>query len=198
LGLSFHYSGRIANPEQLPELIDEIKDVAKAFNWKYFIYERQFQLNTYGKSVFNQEIYGISFTPTNCETIDVCFLSNGRMSGPANLSFWGAAVSKPECDYLYMLSVKTQFAGIETHLFIIQLFRYLSKKYFTDFNLSDEGQYWETNDESILRANFKKYTDLIDSVSLGLENIPIKPNENMEAYLVRLMNLMHNKRNTNK
>jgi hypothetical protein len=29
MGLSFHYSGSIADPELLPGLIDEIQDIAK-------------------------------------------------------------------------------------------------------------------------------------------------------------------------
>lgn len=43
MGLSFYYSSSIANPELLPELIDEIKDVAKVYDWKYNVYERQQQ-----------------------------------------------------------------------------------------------------------------------------------------------------------
>jgi hypothetical protein len=194
MGLSFHYSGKISNPDLLPELITEIQDIAKEFNWKYNIYDKIFPVHSFDVATFNPNIYGISFTPTNCETIFVCFLSNGRMSSPLNLRFYGNVLTKPECDYLYMLSVKTQYAGIETHQFIIQLFRYLNKKYFTDFNLSDEGQYWETNDKTILSDTFKRYSDLIDSFSLGLQNIPLLPNEKMESYLIRLMKLINDKK----
>lgn len=42
MGLSFHYNGRISKAELLPELIDEIQDIAKAYNWKYFVFDRQF------------------------------------------------------------------------------------------------------------------------------------------------------------
>jgi len=187
MGLSFHYSGSIANPASLPELIEELEDIAKVNGWKYVIFERQFPINSFKKPEYNEEIYGICMTPPNCEPIDVCFLSNGRMSSAMHLRFYGKTEKQNERDYLYMLSVKSQSAGIETHRFIIQLFRYLNKKYFADFKLTDEGQYWETNDEDVLETNFKKYTDLINGFVFAIENYPIKPGEDIESYFLRLM-----------
>ena len=198
MGLSFHYSGRIANPDLLSDLIDEIEDIAKVYRWKYNIYERYFQENTIGKPDYNQNIYGITFTPTDCETISVSFLSNGRMSSRSHLIFWGHTPEQPEREYLYMLSVKTQYAGAELHMFIIQLFRYLNTKYFTDFKLSDEGQYWETNDETILKTTFKRYTDFINGFASTLESHPTIFGEDIESYLNRLLKILQDKRNEGK
>jgi len=195
MGLSFHYSGRIANPESLPELIEEIEDIAKVFNWKYFVFERQFPEKTIVYSDYNQQLYGICFTPTNCETVDICFLSNGRMSSAAHLQFWGKTDEQPEREYLYMLSVKTQYAGRDVHLFIIRLFRYLNEKYFADFKLSDEGEYWETNDEYLLKKNFDRYTELIDGFASAIQNQPIRMDEDMETYFLRLMKQIHDHKN---
>ena len=195
MGLSFHYSGSIANPELLPELIDEIQDIAKMYNWKYFIFDRQFPENSFGKTEYNHNIYGICFTPTDCETIDICFLSNGRMSSLLHLKFFGKADNQAEQAYLYMLSVKTQSAGVELHQFVIQLFRYLNKKYFADFKMSDEGSYWETDDLALLRTTFKRYTDLINGFSSALEYIQIQPDETIESYFERLLKLLHDNKN---
>lgn len=198
MGLSFHYSGSIAKPEFLPELIEEIQDIAKVYSWKYNVYEQQFPENAFAKSGYNQNIYGISFTPLNCETISVSFLSNGRMSDHPHLIFFGKTNDQAESEYLYMLSVKTQYAGAELHMLIIQLFRYLNSKYFADFKLSDEGQYWETNDETILETTFRKYTDLINGFALAIESYPVLSDENIESYLKRLMKLLQDKRNEGK
>jgi hypothetical protein len=187
MGLSFHYSGRIANPASLPKLIDEIQDIARVYSWKYFVFDREFPDNTIGKPDYNQRIYGICFTPPECETVDVCFLSNGRMSSASHLQFWGKTDVQAESEYLYMLSVKTQYAGVETHQFIIQLFRYLNEKYFADFTMSDEGEYWETNDETLLKVNFKRYTELIDGFVSAIESYPIREGEDIESYFLRLM-----------
>lgn len=187
MGLSFHYSGRIARPEKLQDLIEEVEDIAKAYNWKYTVFDRQFPEGTVGKPTYNQNIYGILFTPPECETIFICFLSNGRMSSPVHLEFWGKTDQQEEREYLYRLSVKTQFAGIETHKFIIQLFRYLNGKYFADFKLSDEGEYWETNNDDVLKANFRRYNELLDNFVSAIENHPIRPDEDIEEYFLRVM-----------
>ena len=60
MGLSFHYSGRIAQLQQLNNLITEVEDIVKVFNWKYHIYERQFPENKFGEIDYNDKIYGIS------------------------------------------------------------------------------------------------------------------------------------------
>jgi hypothetical protein len=114
MGLSFHYSGSIAKPELLPDLIDEVQDIAKIYNWKYTLYERQFPENIFGKADYNQSFYGISITPPGSETISICFLSNGRMSDNVHLKFYGKTAEQQESKYLYMLSVKTQYAGVES------------------------------------------------------------------------------------
>jgi hypothetical protein len=40
------------------------------------------------------------------------------------------------------LFTKTQYAGVETHMAMIRLIRYLDEKYFERFELHDESQYW--------------------------------------------------------
>ena len=90
MGLSFHYSGRIANPELLPKLIEEVLDITKTYGWKNFCYETSFPQNRLsGINEYSDEVFGISFTPPECETIFISFLSNGRMSSPIHLRFYG-------------------------------------------------------------------------------------------------------------
>ena len=50
----------------------------------------------------------------------------------------------------------------------------LSQKYFQDYELTDEGNYWETGDESILEKNFKTYNDLVDGVAHSIKNYSIQ------------------------
>jgi len=190
MGLSFHYSGSIAKPQLLPYLIEEVEEIVKVFKWKYTIFERQFPEGNYGKSDYNDEIYGICFTPPECETIFISFLSNGRMSNPHSLKLWGQSSTKQGQKFLYMLSVKTQFAGVAIHKIVIQLFSHLNKKYFVDFTMIDEGQYWETNDEELLKSTFRKYTDLLDDVTFAFENFPAQQNENLEGYLEKIFNMV--------
>ena len=107
------------------------------------------------------------------------------MSTPVALKFFGEQRDEDEKKYLYQLSTKTQFAGINVHQVIIHLLKYLKEKYLEDFVLLDEGQYWETNDKSVLEANFSRYTLLLDIVEDGLKNLPMKPGERMTKGLKR-------------
>jgi len=194
MGLSIHYSGDFKKGASLSTMIEEVRDVAELYNWKYNIYKDKFIKEAFGIKDYNKAIYGISFTPTNCETVSIEFLSNGKMSSLAHLKFFGKENERPQEEYLYMLSVKTQFAGIEIHKLIIHLFKHLNEKYFINFKVIDEGQYWETGDEKKLQEIFTRYIDLLDSFSSSLEIYPRKNNESFEAYFVRLMNQIKKRR----
>ena len=187
MGLSIHYSGSFKQGASLQAMIEEVKDIAEVYKWRFNIYEDGFPSNSFGKTEYNQNIYGISFTPQECETVWLCFLSNGKMSSPAHLQFFGSSKKKEEQAYLYMLSVKTQYAGIEIHKLIIHLLKYLSEKYLQDFTVMDEGRYWETGDEALLKETFKRYTYLIESFTSSIENYPINSGESFEAYFERLL-----------
>jgi uncharacterized protein YsxB (DUF464 family) len=118
------------------------------------------------------------------------------MSSPDHLQFFGKTAPLEEQPYLYMLSVKTQFSSPLIHATIIQLFRHIIQKYLTHFELSDEGEYWETNDETVLKQNFEKYTALLDNFALGLETLPIDTNESYEHYFQRLMEIVSKRKNS--
>jgi len=193
MGLSIHYRGSFNAEAPLQAMIEEAKDIAEIYKWKYHIYENSFPINSIHKTAYNQNIYGIRFTPPNCETNWLCFLSNGKMSSPSNLEFYGNSATKEEAGYLYMLSVKTQYAGIEIHKLVIHLLKYLSVKYLRDFTINDEGGYWESGDEKLLQNTFKSYTDLIESFTSSVENYPIKSGESFETYFERLLKQIHKK-----
>ena len=194
MGLSIHYSGSFKPEASLQAMIEEVKDIAEIYKWRYTVFEDEFPAGGFGKAEYNQNIYGICFTPPECETVSLCFLSNGKMSDALNLKFYGDSKDKEEAKYLYMLSVKTQYAGIVIHKLVIHLLRHLSKKYLQDFILSDEGGYWETGDEKILQDAFKRYTDLIESFATSLENYPKESGESFEAYFERLLKQIQQKR----
>lgn len=197
MGLSIHYSGKFnltLGGTSLSEMIEEVKDIAEIYNWAYTVFEKEFPSQSFVEDYFDDKIYGISFTPPNCETVDLCFLSNGRMSSLPNLKFFGNSTDETHKQYLYMLSVKTQFSGSNIHKILIHLLKYLNKKYFQEFKVIDEGQYWETGDEKILEDNFKRYNELMDLVGSALENISIKSTETFEEYFERILKIIHNKR----
>ena len=193
MGLSIHYSGRIADKSKLPRLIEELEEIAVIQGWDYHVFEREFPPRDYSEHEHDGNLYGIFFSHPRCEPVSIAFLSNGRMSGPLQLTCWGESQDETEQRHLYLISTKTQYAGVEIHKMVISLFRYLHKRYLTDFELIDEGEYWETNDEELLKRNFKKNTDLINSVASALENNRRNEGEDTEAFIERVIQQMHDK-----
>ena len=194
MGLSIHYKGSFRESASLSKMVNEVKDIMEVRKWEYNIYQDEFPNDYNLKNSYNENIYGISFTPPECETVSLCFLSNRKMSSPVLLKFYEKTSYKPEQEYLYMLSVKTQFAGVEIHKFIIELFRYLQKQeYFETLEIIDEGKYWETRDENLLQDIFKQNVNLLDNFSLVIESIPKKNGESYEKYFERLKNIIRNR-----
>ncbi len=196
MGLSINYSGSFKKKASLEAMIDEVKDIAEIYEWKYTIANARFPKNSFDKIEYDGKLYGISFTPPNSETISLTFLSNGKMCSGARLKFFGNSDNENDKLYLYMLCSKTQYAGSTNHKIIIHLLKYLSQKYFQDFKLTDEGNYWETGDESILEKNFKTYNDLVDDVVHSVKNYPINTTETFTEYFERIIKMLDEKRNT--
>jgi uncharacterized protein YsxB (DUF464 family) len=97
-----------------------------------------------------------------------------------------------------MLSVKTQYAGLETHAIIIDFFRFIATKYLKNFTISDEGQYWESNDKKVLQAQFERYNSILDTFTLGLETIAPSTNESLIEYIERVAHKTNNYLKNNK
>jgi len=97
MGISIHYSGRIANKQNLPQLLEEVQEIATVHGWKTHIYENEFPASidsltpseTFNNSEHDGLLYGIDFTPDGSEPVSICFLSNGRMSTIMQLACWG-------------------------------------------------------------------------------------------------------------
>jgi hypothetical protein len=114
MGLSIHYSGSFNAKASLQAMIEEVKDIAEIYKWGYHVFEDEFPADSPGETEYNQNIYGICFTPPECETVWLCFLSNGKISSPVNLEFYGNSKNKEEHEYLYMLSVKPSMQELKS------------------------------------------------------------------------------------
>lgn len=56
--------------------------------------------------------------------------------------------------------VKTQFAGADVHIKIVELLRQL-KPFLVKLEVEDEGEYWESSDKNKLNAHIKTINDLM-------------------------------------
>ncbi len=189
MGISIHYSGKLKSEKFLPELIEEVKDIAAINKWQYLIFEKEFPLNKFGKKKFNGLLYGISFSPPDCESVCLTFLPDGAL-----VPLWilhPNFIDERKKITLRTVSVKTQFAGPQAHKIIIHLLDFLSKKYLIRFKMSDEAKYWETRDEALLEREFKFLGDLINGFRSHIETIPMNKNETIENYILRIAQGIH-------
>ena len=194
MGLSFHYKGALKKPQFLKKVIEEVVDISQANNWKFHVFEETFPNHAFTVDSHDDSIYGICFSPPNCEVVCFTFLSNGKMCAFYDLEQSNLPGNELDDNYV---SVKTQFSGAEIHKQLINIFDYINKKYLENFDLTDEGNYWETKNDQLLEDTFEKYTNLINGFDSLLSNIPIGENETIEAYLIRIAEINNKKNDTN-
>lgn len=72
--------------------------------------------------------------------------------------------------------VKTQFAGSHTHMRLVTLLRDL-QPFFEDLKVSDEGEYWETGDESLLTGHIVKCHEVIAQIARENPRAQVKVRE---------------------
>ena len=188
MGLTIHYNGKLKNANDLKSLIDDVKDVAIAEKWDYFVFEDQFENNSFSEIIDRENLYGIMITPPKSEPFSMSFLSNGRMSSILNFNVIKLESEINE-DLVYAVFTKTQYSGYENHKKLILLLDFISKRYLEDFECKDDGYYWESRDEDLLKKTFEKYTNLIDGFTSSIEMIPMNEGENLEDYLIRLASI---------
>jgi hypothetical protein len=72
--------------------------------------------------------------------------------------------------------VKTQFAGVPTHLRLIKLLRVL-QVFFESFKVDDEGEFWETSDENVLAKHMRQCNEAITELAKEHPNAQVKVKE---------------------
>jgi len=197
MGLSIHYQGEIKRYDLIEELVFEAEDICKSLNWKYHTWMKTSNVNDDAHlnnpdfiNYIHEDLKGISIMPDECEPVELVFFPSGKLCSPIKLKFNDAATNDLMVEYV---STKTQYAGIDTHLAVLKLLQYFKDKYFSFFELSDEGMYWETKDEEILKTQFAKYNFIVHSVRNALKDFKALPGETPESLADRLEELLKKK-----
>jgi len=181
MGLTIHYSGKLRSPAAIQPLIEETIDICKSLKWPYEILPTDPEI----------PVEGILVNPEGCEPVWLTFQQEGAMCNPILYSYVlkeeGNGIPSEAEQWLF---TKTQYAGVDTHMAIIRLLRYLSEKYFEKFELHDESQYWETNDEEICRKTFEKYGLIMDMVGAALDSMEHVPDESADQLADRIEKLL--------
>jgi len=166
----------------------EVVDVCKELSWAYHLIP--------GPN--SDKLTGIVFSPTGSEPICLTCLPDGRLCSPFNIMNKDLyEENELDAELIYTTSTKTQYAGMETHIAIIKLLKYLKEKYFSVFELIDEGGYWETMDEKILLGQFTTYETAINRLIEALGQIEPTETETAESIADRVERLLKEKLSNN-
>lgn len=197
MSISIHYKGRIDDKRQVRALMDEIQDIAETMGWNYHCLDEDWKKKSQLKLEHRENgtyitghagLKGISFSPhPESETIWLFFDHEGWINSPMNL------VTKDDYTDLETarwLSVKTQMAGAETHIAILKLFKYLKKKYISNLEISDDGGYWESNDQEALEEKFAQLNMAIDMITSALTNLPINSEDDTKSIVRKIEDLL--------
>ena len=185
MGITIHYNGRFKQDASLSEMIDEVTDIANVNQWKYQTFKTKLPYKQGKGIVGDSDLYGMLLNVPDCESVMLTFLDDRRLVNP----FWLHLIEKGDKDeeeYRYMASTKTQFGGVDAHLRIIHLLKYLSVKYFDEFELTDEAQYWETGDADKARKLFNFLGSMINKLGAALSNLNASPDESIDDLANRI------------
>ena len=159
MGITIHASGKIDSIDDVPRLIDDLKEAAVERNWKYHIINDDFAVRPNavltphkagGRAATIEGSLGLKGIILNvepkAEPLAVLFDCNGVLTDMMQQLSWINGHGQGE----RFTSCKTQFADIDAHIHIIELLDSLKKKYISDLLVSDEGAYWESRDRRLL------------------------------------------------
>jgi len=186
MGITIHYRGRIKSVDLIRPLVHEVTDIAKTMKWKYNTrdedfavpYSAKFKHTAKGLGIGGSlSIKGISFQPHPSSEWFYLFFNKYRvLCDIMAYAFEGKVRRKP-----VSISTKTQFAGPDVHMTVVKLLKYLAKKYFAEFEVTDEGHFWDTGDPEectksfyILGKSIETLGKVLDAASdeLGLAKSP--------------------------
>ena len=181
MGLSIHYSGVIKDTKEIENLVSEVADICQSLGWRYHIIAPE-----------DDPINGIAFSPEGSESLFLTFMPDGRLCSLLSFALKEKYPDQP-FEPIYTISTKTQYAGMDAHMAVIKLLKYLKEKYFSEFELMDEGYYWETGDKDQLKSQFGKYETAMEVVTGALEGIQKVPGETPGSLAERIEKILKEK-----
>jgi len=195
MGITIHYKGKLNNLDLLNTFCDEIKDIAKDMNWSFNTINND--LNKPNSSYMDENghikghipIKGVNvIIHPKAESLSFLFDKNGNLRNLLMMTYKNGKES--EGSYIF---IKTQFAPIEIHITIVTLLVYIKKKYISNLEVIDEGNYWETHNKKILKEKLSFVNKKIDKLRTLISEIKIDGTDTSETILRKIENVLKKK-----
>ena len=183
MGITIFYHGRLRDIADLPLLQAELQAACVRLGWPCILIDERIlgtaerytvvpvecddgiptnRFETYDEPV-DDHVRGGVIRPPGCETLFLTFDRLGRMVWYNNASDASAQPGRYGLIQEHLFC-KTQFGSPETHIRVCELLR-LVEKYAAEWEVTDEGNFWETRDEQVLLATWVHYQAIFDTFS---------------------------------
>jgi hypothetical protein len=178
MGVSIHYRGKMADISTINVLCDELALVADKMDWTCTRLDDDWskpadatiEITEKGSQITGHlALKGIAFSiHPKCESLQFFFDAGGNLCDPVSMTLISDGALKPEDVWI---AVKTQFAGPETHIWIVGLLKYIQEHYLPGLEVRDESEFWETGNHEILKEKMNLINDKIAIISSELSRV---------------------------
>jgi hypothetical protein len=205
MGVTIHYRGKLNSPDLIAALMTEVEEICISNNWSYqllndktqggnvlmspnpFLSDEmldEFEPNFFSPDDFNSGLRGIAFEPhKESETVTFLFDEEGVL----RTMFSNIFHEKTKYTWCF---AKTQFAGTETHIRLINLMTYLKQKYFKKLEIQDGGGYYPDNNKEELQNRMDQLNNAIATVHDVFENMKIDNSKNPDDVINDIKNAL--------
>ncbi|NIM15966.1 MAG: hypothetical protein GTO45_28530 [Candidatus Aminicenantes bacterium] len=197
MGITIQYRGQLKSPALIDKIRSDLKEIADRMGWEYTILDEDFETPTDARLEVSEKgceivghlaLKGISLNVhKDCSSFDFFFDADGILRDPVQM-VQTEQEQEVEQENLHFTFVKTQFAPPDIHITLVKFLRYLEEKYFQTLDVIDEGNYWETGDEDLLKEKMEFLSQKMDAVSQALEDswIKVEPGDSDLDILVKI------------
>ncbi len=177
MGITIHYGGRLAEPGRIREFTEELADIGRSMDWETQVFDHSWEEpvtlrmsndGEHRRVVGNSGLKGVSIHPhPDSETFFFTFNAEGFLDYPTRILLQIPFFGENGTPHLWG---KTQFAGPAVHIQMIRLLRYLKRKYIPDLWVTDEAEFWESENEATLVERMDFLNGAIDYFRNGLSD----------------------------
>jgi hypothetical protein len=189
MGVTIHYRGKLNRLEDFDALCEELIDIAESISCCWTRIDDDWSVEPDARLVHREEgaeivgelaLRGVNIEMKgDCESLSFFFDATGELYDPITriMILEGTLTKKHN-----WVSVKTQFAPLAVHIWIVKLLRYLQNKYMANLEVNDEGEYWETSDVETLKQKIDFLNEKMDSIASQLMSVDAHEFANLSVH----------------
>jgi hypothetical protein len=145
MGVTIHFDGHLKDEAAYYQLLDAVISIAKANSWSTEAIESKVTTLSRVRDEQDWDYVG---------PVRGIVISIAEDCDPVRLEF--------DRDLYVQEFIKTQFAGSQVHLKVLELLKAL-KPFFRDLKVEDEGEYWETGNLQHLTEHMNRAQKAIEA-----------------------------------